>query len=198
MRPDAARQHEAQPPSPWSPNMAETLPDHTRARRQQLKRMAICLGWGSPWMVLSACSSRDAAPDVAYTLLNGQASRLADLRGKVVLVNFWATSCTTCVKEMPDLVATHQKFQARGYETLAVAMDYDVPAYVANFAQSRQLPFRVTHDAQGAVAKAFGEVRLTPTSFLLDKRGQIIKKYVGAPDMAAFHTLIEDLLKQTA
>lgn len=145
---------------------------------------------------LGGCSSRDSAPNVSYTLLDGSASTLKAQQGKVMLVNFWATSCTTCVHEMPQIVATHEKFKARGFDTLAVAMSYDPPAYVASFAESRKLPFGVAIDNTGAVAKAFGDVRLTPTTFLIDKRGGIVKKYVGEPDFAALHGLIEDLLKE--
>ena len=74
-----------------------------------------------------------------------------------MLVNFWATTCVSCVKEMPDLVATYNKYQARGYETVAVAMSYDPPAWVLNFAQSRQLPFKVALDVDGSAAKAYGK-----------------------------------------
>jgi peroxiredoxin len=147
-------------------------------------------------VVLAGCSSREAAPNVSYTLLDGSTSTLKAQQGKVMLVNFWATSCTTCVREMPSIVATHEKFKARAFDTLAVAMSYDPPAYVASFAQTRKLPFGVVIDNTGAVAKAFGEVRLTPTTFLLDKRGGIVKKFVGEPDFAALHGLIEDLLKE--
>lgn len=140
--------------------------------------------------------SREAAPEVAYTLLDGTKATTSQLRGKVVLVNFWATSCTTCVHEMPQIVATHQKFQPRGYETLAVAMSYDPPAYVANFAESRKLPFGVAIDSTGSIARSFGDVRLTPTTFLINKRGEVVKRYVGEPDFAALHELVEKLLAE--
>ena len=161
------------------------------------------LALGTSWLAmagmglcgLSACSQRESAPEVAYTLLDGRSAALASHQGKVLLVNFWATSCSTCVAEMPQLVATHEKYKAQGYDTLAVAMSYDTPAYVANFAESRKLPFGVAIDHTGAVAKGFGDVRLTPTSFLIDKQGKIVKRYVGAPDFAALHGLIEDLIK---
>ncbi len=138
----------------------------------------------------------EPAPAVDYTLLDGTRANTAQWRGKVVLVNFWATSCTTCVKEMPSLVATHEKYRAQGFETLAVAMSYDPPAYVANFASSRKLPFGVAIDNTGVIARSFSEVRLTPTTFVIDKRGYIVKRYVGEPDFAALHRLIEKLLKQ--
>jgi peroxiredoxin len=134
---------------------------------------------------------------LTYTLLDGSLRTPEQLRGKVVLVNFWATSCTTCVHEMPQIVATHEKFRHRGYDTLAVAMSYDPPAYVANFAETRKLPFGVAIDNTGSIAKSFDDVRLTPTTFLINKRGEIVKRFVGEPDFAALHRLIEELLVQS-
>lgn len=144
-----------------------------------------------------AVSATTAAPNVGYTLLDGQKSNLEALRGKVVLVNFWATSCETCVKEMPQIISTHEKYKARGYETLAVAMSYDAPAYVINYAESRKLPFSVAIDNTGTVAQGFGDVRLTPTSYLINKRGEIVKRYVGEPDFPALHALVEKLLAES-
>jgi peroxiredoxin len=144
--------------------------------------------------VLLAGCAREQAPTVDYVLLNGQKASSKQWAGKVMLVNFWATSCATCVKEMPQIVATHGKFKDRGFDTLAVAMSYDPPAFVAKFAETRQLPFGVAIDNTGAVAQAFGQVQMTPTTFLIDKRGEIVKRYVGEPDFAALHGLIEKLL----
>jgi peroxiredoxin len=73
-------------------------------------------------------------------------------------------------------------------------MSYDPPAYVANFAQTRQLPFKVAVDNTGAAAKAWGEIKLTPTTFIVNKQGQIVKRYVGEPDFAALHQLLDKLL----
>mgnify|MGYP001248630373 CR=1 FL=1 len=141
-------------------------------------------------------SAPAAAPESTFVLLDGSKSSTTDLKGRVTLVNFWATSCVTCVAEMPKLIATHQKFKARGYDTLAVAMRYDPPSYVVNFSESRQLPFKVAIDNTGAIAKAWGDVQLTPTTYLVNKRGQIVKRYVGEPDFAELHTLIEKLLAE--
>lgn len=149
---------------------------------------------------LSGCSSQvsSQAPDVPFTQLDGSAHRTGDFKGRVAIVNFWATSCTTCVKEMPQLVETHQRFAAQGLEFLAVAMSYDPPAYVMQFAQTRQLPFRVAIDHDGGIAKGFGDVQLTPTTFVIDRRGQIAKRYVGEPDFAALHELLAKLLAAPA
>ena len=134
------------------------------------------------------------APNVTYTLLDGRRADLVALRGKVVLVNFWATSCTACVHEMPQIAALHETFKSRGYDTLAVAMRYDPPASVIRFAESRRLPFGVVIDNTGAVARGFGSVELTPTSVLINQRGEIVARYVGEPDFSALHALVERLL----
>ena len=139
---------------------------------------------------------QDRAPASSFVLLDGSSLNTEQLRGKVTLVNFWATSCTTCVAEMPQLVATHQKYRDRGYETLAVAMSYDPPSYVVNFAQTRQLPFKVAIDNTGANARAWGDVKLTPTTYLLNKQGEIVKRYVGAPDFDELHRLIDKLIAE--
>jgi peroxiredoxin len=139
----------------------------------------------------------DAAPQSTFVLLDGSSKTTADLKGRVTLVNFWATSCTTCVAEMPKIIATYDKYQSKGYDTLAVAMSYDPPSYVVNYAQTRKLPFKVAIDNTGAVARAWGDVQLTPTTFLVNKRGEIVKRYVGEPDFAQLHQLIEKLLAET-
>jgi len=139
-------------------------------------------------------SAKAAAPEVIFTGLNGEKITSKSLRGKVVMVNFWATSCVTCVKEMPQMVETYNKYKDRGLEFVAVAMSYDPPNYVLNYAQTRNLPFKVALDVQGDLAKSFGDVKLTPTTFVIDKDGNIIKRYVGEPEFAALHQLLEKAL----
>ena len=144
-------------------------------------------------LTLAGCGQQ-AAPDSTFVLLDGSRQTTAQMKGKVTLVNFWATSCTTCVAEMPQIVATYDKYKAQGYDTIAVAMSYDPPSYVVNFAETRKLPFKVAIDNTGAVAKAWDDVKLTPTTYIVDKQGQIVKKYVGAPNFDELHKLIEKLL----
>ena len=157
--------------------------------------LVLALATGAYWAVQSVGLPQHA-PSVAYTRLDGTPSNLDALRGKVVLVNFWATSCTSCVHEMPQIVATHEQFKARSFETLAVAMSYDPPAEVVRFAQSRKLPFEVVIDNTGSVARSFGDVSLTPTTVLINKRGEIVKRYLGEPDFAALNRLVEALLSE--
>jgi peroxiredoxin len=134
------------------------------------------------------------APEVTYITLDGNKVSSASLRGKVVMVNFWATSCTTCVKEMPQMVETYNKFKGSGLEFVAVAMKYDPPNYVLNYTQTRQLPFKVALDSNGEIAKAFGDVALTPTTFVIGKDGEILKRYVGEPQFGELHSLLQKAL----
>ncbi|XUT93052.1 TlpA disulfide reductase family protein [Ottowia caeni] len=146
-------------------------------------------------LFLGGCA-QNTAPASTFVLLDGSSTTTQDMRGKVTLVNFWATSCTTCVAEMPEIVATYEKFKARGYDTVAVAMSYDPPSYVVNFAETRKLPFKVAIDNTGTVAQAWGEVKLTPTTYIVNKKGEIVKRYVGAPNFSELHQLIEKLLAE--
>jgi peroxiredoxin len=139
-------------------------------------------------------NQQPAAPEVTFIDLKGNKVSTQSLRGKVVMVNFWATSCVTCVKEMPQMVDTYNKFKGQGLEFVAVAMKYDPPNYVINFTETRKLPFTVALDSGGDIAKAFNEVTLTPTTFVIDKDGKIIKRYVGEPDFAALHVLLQQAL----
>jgi peroxiredoxin len=166
---------------------------HLPSRRRRLltggATLALCLAlWG--------CAN-ERAPESTFVLLDGSTLSSKQLQGKVTLVNFWATSCTSCVAEMPDLAATYNKYKDRGYETVAVAMRYDPPSYVVNFAQTRQLPFKVAIDNTGVVARDWGEVQLTPTTFLVNKRGEIVKRFVGTPNFVELHQLIDKLLAET-
>jgi peroxiredoxin len=145
--------------------------------------------------MLTACGG-NKAPQLDFVTIKGQTITPADYQGQVMLVNFWATSCVTCVKEMPMIVDTHNKFKDKGFRTIAVAMNYDRPDYVVNFVETRKLPFDVALDVKGDIAKAFDDVKITPTTYVINRKGEIIKTYVGEPDFEALHTLIEKSLAE--
>lgn len=149
----------------------------------------ICVAAG--WAIFA---QKPAVPAFSVPTLAGKPVSLAQLSGKVVLVNFWATTCTTCVSEMPQLTETYRKYTSRGYDMVAIAMDYDRPDWVLNFATRNKLPFTVALDMKGEAARAFGGVRLTPTSFLIDRQGRIVQQYLGRPDSAQFEATLERLL----
>ena len=135
---------------PWAENPSSA---HPGGEARQSRDMAGKSKWilGAAAVAIAAAGAffvaggTSAAPETTFVLLDGSKKTTADLKGKVALVNFWATSCTTCVAEMPKMVSTYDKYQAKGYEHMAVAMSYDPPSYVVNFAQTRKLPFRRGH-----------------------------------------------------
>lgn len=97
-------------------------------------------------------------PGAAHVTLQGETSRTADLHGTVILVDFRATMCTSCIKMMPTMVGACEKSAARGFDG----------------------------------------VRLTPTTFLMDKRGHIVHKYLGEPDVDSLHPMLDRLLAEPA
>ena len=159
--------------------------------------LAVVVAGAVMFAAFAIWSAKPAAPQVTFVSLQGEKITTADLRGKVVLVNFWATDCAICVKEMPDIVATYNKYRAQGFETIAVAMKHDPPNYVLNYTEKNKLPFTVALDPMGALARAFGEVKLTPTTFIIDKQGKMVMRILGEPDFVKLHALIEEKLKET-
>jgi peroxiredoxin len=140
---------------------------------------------------------RNAAPPVAFSTLAGRTLPLQSLRGKLVLVNFWATDCRACVAEMPELIDTYRRYRERGLAVVAVAMRDDPPLQVVRFARERALPFEVALDADGRVAQGFGDVQVTPTTFVIDAQGRIVERMTGRLDFAALAALLEQELKGT-
>ncbi len=131
------------------------------------------------------------APNVTFTTITGQKINMADLRGKVVLVNFWATDCSVCVKEMPDLVNTYNAYKAKGFEVIAVAMPYDPPAQVLNYVTQKLLPFPVMHEGFGEMIMKFGGVPATPTAYIFDKEGKQLQHTTGRLDFAKLNQLLD-------
>jgi thiol-disulfide isomerase/thioredoxin len=133
--------------------------------------------------------------DLTLRTLQGESLELGELRGKVAMVAFWATSCEVCLREMPQLVALHEDFGKRGFTLIAVAMPYD-PAYlVAQYATTRRLPFAVALDLNGEAVAGFGGVPGTPTAFVVARDGRVVERIVGAPDFARLRARIESELR---
>lgn len=111
-----------------------------------------------------------------------------------VLVNFWATDCVACIKEMPHLNALHQQYQDQGFRVIAIAMSYDKLEAIKLFNKQKQLTFPVIYDQLGEIVAYFGKVKVTPTSFLLDSKGHILKKVIGEPNWQEWQATIEQQL----
>ncbi|CAA9889342.1 Peroxiredoxin [Candidatus Methylobacter favarea] len=136
-----------------------------------------------------------STPRVTFTTITGKKISLNDLRGKPVIVTFWATDCPGCIREIPHLIDLYSRYHALGLEIIAVAMYYDPPSHVVAMSRDQQLPYDVALDLKSEHARAFGDVRLTPTTFLIASDGSIALQKIGAFEPADMKTRIEKLLK---
>jgi peroxiredoxin len=172
------------------------LPERPAGSKNIHAALLFCIAVGAAALTGGCAETAKPAPTIPFVTITGEKLTPDAYKGKVTLVNFWATSCVSCVKEMPMLVETYNKFSPKGYQTVAVAMSYDPPNYVLNFVETRKLPFKVALDPTGEVAKAWNNTQVTPTSYLVNKRGEIVKRYVGEPDHKEFQATIEKLLTE--
>jgi peroxiredoxin len=144
--------------------------------------------WFSP-------SGMKAAPNVTFNTLEGEAIQLSSLKGRPALVVFWATTCPGCIKEMPHLVELYEELHPQGLELIGVAMAYDPPDQVKEMIKLRQIPYTIALDSKGDAARAFGDVKLTPTSFLIDPQGRIVQQRLGEMDMPQIRSRILGMLR---
>jgi len=146
-------------------------------------------------------SGRAPMPTTIFTTLTGELINSRQLRGRVVLLDFWATDCEPCLREMPQRVALYDEYRPLGLELIAVAMSHDRPDRVVAYSERARLPFKVALDVDGTIARDFGGIEAIPVSFLVDKRGMIIKRFIGASnaaDAAELRSLIETALGEPA
>jgi peroxiredoxin len=136
-------------------------------------------------------TKQSPAPNVTFTTIEGKQISMASLKGKVVLVNFWSTDCRTCVTEMPALASTYNAYKAKGFEVIAVAMPYDPPAQVLNYATQKKLPFPVMDDGLGDIVRQFDDVSLTPTTYIFNKQGKRIQYTIGALNFKSLRQLLD-------
>ena len=172
-----------------NPDMAKPF----RHTRQSLLIMLFVTTLG-----LFGCSNHadidGPAPKIGFKTLENATPLALDGIGKPVLVNFWSPSCPICLKKMPSLVELYEEYAPQGFELVAVAMPFDRPSDVVTLKEQGKWPFRVALDFEGTVGEAFGQVEVTPTSFLIDADGNYVKKYVGTFDMDKFKKRLDGLL----
>lgn len=133
------------------------------------------------------------APNVSFKTITNKTIHSKDLQGKVVLITFWASNCPSCLKEIPDFKRLYQDYHQSGLEIIAIAMYYDRPNYVVDTSKAYEIPYDIVLDLDMNLATAFGDVSLTPTTFLLNPKGEIIFQTTGTFDLQAMQKRIESI-----
>ena len=141
-----------------------------------------------------ATGPQGPAPDVRFQLIDGRSLEMNGLQGRPVLVTFWSTTCGLCIREMPHLVRLYEELAPRGLEIVGVAMPYDRPDRVLAMSRSHGLNYPVAIDVDGEITRAFGEIRGTPTSFLIDPDGNILFRRLGPLDTRHLREQVERML----
>jgi cytochrome c biogenesis protein CcmG/thiol:disulfide interchange protein DsbE len=138
------------------------------------------------------------APDFSFPDLDGKEVSLSDFRGKVVLVNIWATWCPTCRDEMPSMQKLYERFKGRDFEILAVSIDADGRKAVAPFVQQMNLTFPALLDPNEKIRSLYA-ITGVPESFVIDKNGILVDRVIGPLDWASakVFTFFESLLKKS-
>jgi cytochrome c biogenesis protein CcmG/thiol:disulfide interchange protein DsbE len=137
---------------------------------------------------------RKHAPNFSLKDADGNAVNLADYRGKVVLVNFWATWCGPCEAEIPWFIEFEKKYKDQGFAVLGVSMDDDGWKSVRPYVASHKINYRVVIGSE-VVSQQFGEIDSLPTSFVLDREGRIASDHVGLIDKVDYQNEIVKLLE---
>jgi peroxiredoxin len=135
-------------------------------------------------------------PELELTLISGEKLNLTGLIGKPALLNFWATSCAPCRKEIPDLVQLYKNFSSKGVQVVGIAMAYDRPDQVIAFQQKYQIPYTLAIDLDSSAAKAF-DVQAIPVTILISPRGQIVYRHSGVINIDDMQKRIAAMLPDT-
>jgi len=145
--------------------------------------------------LVSVSEREGMAPEFSWMGTDGKEVRFDDARGEVTLVNFWATWCSPCKKELPDLVELSGKYADRGFRVIGVATDRtpNAPSLVAEFVGKYSIPYQVVLSS-GEMERAFGNVRQMPTSVIVGRDGRVVRTIIGIMSRTEFQKTIEPLL----
>lgn len=139
---------------------------------------------------------RPPAPDFNLKTLDGKTLQLSALKGKVVLLDFWATWCPPCREEIPHFKELYDQYRGKGLEIIGVALDDGGEKDVAPFAQKNQINYPLSVTGAQELGQRYGGIRGIPTTFLVDKQGRIAQKYVGYQSKQVFEKEIQALLAE--
>jgi cytochrome c biogenesis protein CcmG/thiol:disulfide interchange protein DsbE len=135
------------------------------------------------------------APSFTLQDLNGKQVSLSDFKGKVVILDFWATWCGPCVMEVPHFVALYEQYKDKGFAMVGISVDRGGISAVKSFVEKYRVNYPVLM-TDGQVEKAYGDITSIPTTFVIDSAGSIRRTYVGYRDKAVFEADIKTLLAE--
>lgn len=134
---------------------------------------------------------------IEWTTIEGEKLSFIHFQGKPVIVTFWATDCPSCLKEIPILLDFYERYHWKGLEIVAINMYYDPPNHIIEFAKRQHLPYHIVLDTERLLAKAFNNVNVTPSTFLLDVNGRMIWQQIGLFDPSDLELKIQSFLNPT-
>ena len=157
-----------------------------RFTRYLIPLLLICI-------TLLAAFAQEKAPNFSLKSSNGSLVELAKLKGKVVVVNFWATWCGPCRSEIPGFLEVYKQYKPKGLEIVGVSLDRGGWNEVRPFVEKYRITYPVVV-GDGDLADAYGGIEAIPTTFLVDRKGNIVNKHLGYLNKAAFEKMVKDLL----
>jgi len=143
-----------------------------------------------------AADSKIAAPEWQLSDVDGKPVKLSDFKGKVVILDFWATWCPPCRAEIPGFVAIQKKYADKGFTVIGVSLDKQGPSVVKPFMRELGMNYPVVM-GNPKIAGDYGFITAIPTTFVIDRRGDVVTAYEGFRDQATFESLIAPLLENT-
>ena len=138
-------------------------------------------------------TARSLAPDFTLRDLNGESFRLSDMKGKVVILDFWATWCPPCRAELPHFQALHREYAGKGLVIVGISLDSVGAAGVKAFIEANGVRYPILMGDRD-VTTSYGGIRSIPTTFVIDREGRIVKKLVGYQSKEVFEGLVRELL----
>ena len=133
------------------------------------------------------------APNFSLKAADGKVIDLQKLKGKIVVLNFWATWCGPCKAEIPGFLEVYKQYKPKGLEIVGISLDRDGWKPVKPFIERYKITYPVVV-GDGDLADAYGGIQAIPTTFVVDRKGNIVNRHLGYMDKKAFENLIKDLL----